>query len=194
MFLIILMICGFAINCKSQDTIIQKSGEEIRSQVIEVTQTEIKYKRFDNRTGPIFTINKSDVTMIKYENGTKDFFNQTELPSKNSKCNIYFIRDASSKKAIYKIRALIDNMLVCELAKNSYSIHSVTTGKHSVSAEYGVSRKGNLEINIEVGKDYYIRIFYKQGAIVCNIYCVEIEKNAADPILTSIKLNSECKF
>ena len=189
----IFILCGFAINCKSQDTIIKNSGEKIGSQVLEVTQTEIKYKGFDNKTGPLFTISKSDVTMIKYENGTKDIFNQPVLSSKISKCNIYFIRDESSKKAIYKVQALIDNMLVCELPKNSYSVHSVTAGKHAVTAEYGVSKTKTLEIDLEDGKDYYFKIFYKVGAIVYTIYCVEIEKSVADPILTSLKLNSECK-
>jgi hypothetical protein len=186
-----LIIFGVAFNCKSQDTIFQKNGETIKSQVIEVTQVEIKYKRFDNKTGPTYTLNKSDVTMIKYENGTKDVFNQATT---NSKCNIYFIRDDASKKARIKVRVLIDQMLVCGLDRNSYSVHSIKAGKHNISAEYGLARKKNTEITTEPDKNYYIRIIYKIGAIVCDIYCVEIDETLAVPILPSLKINSECKL
>lgn len=58
----------------SQDIITKKSGEDIQAKVLEVTTTEIKYKKFDNQNGPTFIILKSDVLMIRYENGTKDIF------------------------------------------------------------------------------------------------------------------------
>jgi hypothetical protein len=59
----------------AQDVITNKNGDEIKAKVIEVGQTEIKYKKFTNLTGPIFTVSKSDVFMIKYENGEKEVFN-----------------------------------------------------------------------------------------------------------------------
>ncbi len=63
---------GFA-----QDIITKKSSEDIQAKVTEVTTTEIKYKKFDNQSGPTFTILKSDVLMIRYENGSKDIFTET---------------------------------------------------------------------------------------------------------------------
>lgn len=62
--------------CFSQDIITKKSSEDIQAKVLEVTTTEIKYKKFDNLNGPTFTILKSDVLMVRYENGTKDIFNE----------------------------------------------------------------------------------------------------------------------
>jgi len=62
--------------CFSQDLITKKTSEDIQSKVLEVTSTEIKYKKFDNLDGPIFTLLKSEVAMIRYENGTKDIFNE----------------------------------------------------------------------------------------------------------------------
>ncbi len=61
-------------HCFSQDMIIQRSTDEIPAKVIEVTTTEIKYKRLDNLEGPTFIIPKSDVFMIRYANGTNDIF------------------------------------------------------------------------------------------------------------------------
>jgi hypothetical protein len=63
-------------HCFSQDVITKKSGEEIQAKIIEVGQTEIKYNKFDNLSGPIYIMPKSDVSMIQYENGTKDIFNE----------------------------------------------------------------------------------------------------------------------
>ena len=68
--------------CFSQDVITKKSGEDIQSKILEVGQTEIKYKKFDNQNGPTFTILKSEVLMVRYENGTKDIFNE-EKKSEN---------------------------------------------------------------------------------------------------------------
>lgn len=62
--------------CFSQDIITKKTSEDIQAKVLEVTTTEIKYKKFDNQNGPTFTILKSDVLMVRYENGTKDIFNE----------------------------------------------------------------------------------------------------------------------
>jgi len=65
--------------CFSQDIITKKSSEDIQAKVLEVTTTEIKYKKFDNQSGPTFTILKSDVLMIRYMDGSKDIF--TESPN-----------------------------------------------------------------------------------------------------------------
>ncbi len=62
----------------SQDVLTKKSGEDIQAKVLEVTSSEIKYKKLDNLNGPTFTILKSDILMIRYENGTKDLFTDTK--------------------------------------------------------------------------------------------------------------------
>ena len=62
--------------CYSQDVITKKSGENIKVKVLEVGQTEIQYKKFNNKNGPTYIISNSDVSMILYENGTKDMFNE----------------------------------------------------------------------------------------------------------------------
>jgi hypothetical protein len=61
--------------CFSQDTITLKTSENIKAKVLEVSPTEIKYKRFDNLEGPTHITLVSDVFMIRYENGTEGIFN-----------------------------------------------------------------------------------------------------------------------
>lgn len=73
--LLLFLIAVFAtISSFSQDIVILKTGEEIKSKVIEITTDLVKYKKWENQKGPIYSSNKSEVFMIKYENGTKDVF------------------------------------------------------------------------------------------------------------------------
>jgi hypothetical protein len=60
----------------AQDIIILKSGDEIKSMVVEVLSDQIKYKKFENKQGPSYGIEKSKIFMIRYANGSKDVFNQ----------------------------------------------------------------------------------------------------------------------
>ena len=75
--LFILFICSSNI-IKAQDTLSMRSGENVLVKVIEVGTTEVKYKKLDNLNGPVFSILKSDLLMIKYENGTSEKFSKEE--------------------------------------------------------------------------------------------------------------------
>jgi hypothetical protein len=54
------------------DTIILKSGSRIIGKVEEIGQSEIRYRRCDNITGPVISIAKSGVNRILYVNGTHE--------------------------------------------------------------------------------------------------------------------------
>jgi hypothetical protein len=67
------------------DIIMKKNGDEIMARVTEVGITEVKYKRFENENGPTYTLLKSEIFMITYENGGKDVFRETEEQPKDSR-------------------------------------------------------------------------------------------------------------
>ena len=71
-FAVALLLAGTA---HAQDMLTKRNGDEIAVKVLEVTPTEIRYKRTDNPDGPLFIVLRSEVFMIKYANGTKDVFN-----------------------------------------------------------------------------------------------------------------------
>ena len=83
--LLALAICLSAVSVNAQDIITKKNGDEIQAKITEVGQNEIKYKRFDNLDGPVYTIGKGDVFMVKYENGTKDVFKEEQQQPAQSK-------------------------------------------------------------------------------------------------------------
>jgi len=71
----IIVVCFFiSFSCVSQDIITKTNGDDIPCKVIEISTTEVKYKRFDNPEGPTFVLTKSEILMIRYQNGTKDIF------------------------------------------------------------------------------------------------------------------------
>lgn len=72
------------------DIIVSKDGDEILGIVTEIGLDEIKYKKCNNLDGPIFSIKKVDVFMIKYRNGNKDIF----------KTENYFESKVSSSKSV----------------------------------------------------------------------------------------------
>lgn len=73
LFSAVFYVCSIIVS--GQDYVILKNGDEIKSKVVELGQTEITYKKYDNLDGPSYSIAKSDVFIIKYENGTKDLIN-----------------------------------------------------------------------------------------------------------------------
>ncbi len=56
----------------AQDVIVKNDGSTITSKVTEITNSEIKYKKFSNLNGPIYTIGKNEVNYINYENGERE--------------------------------------------------------------------------------------------------------------------------
>ena len=92
--LFILFVCSSNI-IKAQDTLSMRSGENILVKVIEVGTVEVKYKKLDNLNGPVFSMLKSDLLMIKYENGTKDDFSSIK---KIEEKNIFILDDSIQGK------------------------------------------------------------------------------------------------
>jgi hypothetical protein len=58
----------------AQDIIVTKDSKRIDAKVLEVNISEVKYKNFSNQDGPTYTILKSGIASIVYENGTVETF------------------------------------------------------------------------------------------------------------------------
>lgn len=60
----------YAVNTLfAQDKLVRTNSEIVLSKVIEIGQSEIKYKKFDNLDGPIYTEDKANFVSIIFENG-----------------------------------------------------------------------------------------------------------------------------
>ena len=71
----ILIVVVSSIGLFGQDKIYLNSGESLDAKVLEILPTEVTYKKWSNIEGPVYHINKSEITIIVYENGDSDNFN-----------------------------------------------------------------------------------------------------------------------
>ena len=91
------------VSVSAQDVIVKKDGSTILSKVLEVNTADIKYKKHSNPDGPIYTMDKSEILSINYENGDRDTFNETN-PSKeeddeNDRTPKYIEKPADSRNS-----------------------------------------------------------------------------------------------
>lgn len=71
----LLLCCAFPVlRLSAQDMIHKNDSTIIESKVIEIGETEIKYKKFSNPDGPTYTVKKSDVAYVVYQNGERETY------------------------------------------------------------------------------------------------------------------------
>ena len=60
---------------QAQDVLTKRTGEELKVKVVELTPSEVKFRRADNPDGPLISVWRSDVSTIVYANGVKEVLN-----------------------------------------------------------------------------------------------------------------------
>lgn len=73
LLVIMLLLCSMSIM--AQDVIVKKDGSTIVCRVIEVTATDITYKKWSDLKGSNYVMDKSLAVSINYENGKKEDIN-----------------------------------------------------------------------------------------------------------------------
>jgi len=72
---------GGVFSVNAQDLIILRDGNIIEARVLEISPTEIRYRRFDHLDGPIIVIMAANVLSIRYENGRTEIINSVTQPA-----------------------------------------------------------------------------------------------------------------
>lgn len=75
-FLLFALLALLSSAAQAQDLLTKRSGEELAVKVVEITPAEVKYRRTDNPDGPLITVWRTDVFMIRYANGAKELFDK----------------------------------------------------------------------------------------------------------------------
>lgn len=70
------LLCSASVS--AQDVIVKKDGSTVVCRVIEVTQSEITYKKWGKLDGANYVMDKSLAASINYENGRKDNFSEVD--------------------------------------------------------------------------------------------------------------------
>lgn len=158
----------------ADDVIVLNNGDIVRSKVIEIGQQEVKYKKSSNLNGPTYSMNKSEILSITYENGEKEVFN-----------------DPTNNEDISIIQVNPDNIDLI----NQYNLETPTrTGKSSNTTTnyayvyYGLKDSSilssdDVEISIErlTGKEYNA---LPQAANSLDLfpYSIKIRNKTTNPI------------
>ena len=76
LLVLLLLLCSISVS--AQDVIMKKDGSTVVCRVVEVTATEITYKKWSDLKGSNYVMDKSLVSGINYENGKKETFSEAE--------------------------------------------------------------------------------------------------------------------
>ncbi|MEI6123591.1 MAG: DUF2846 domain-containing protein [Bacteroidota bacterium] len=171
LFLIGILLFNFL---SAQDIIIKKNGDEISAKIQEVGITEIKYKKVDNPDGPLFSILKTEVFMIKFENGTKEVMPtatvrnetisttstpaQSETPQKVT-IIIYRKNSFSGVAVMYDLYA--NGKYITKVANNSYFATQLDEGLVTFTAK--TEQTATQSMNLMPGTTYYLRCGVSTG-------------------------------
>ena len=80
LILLLALFVVTALGASAQDILTTNDDTSFAAKVIEITPETVKYKKFNNLEGPLYTIPVKDIKVITYENGTKEVFNKTATP------------------------------------------------------------------------------------------------------------------
>lgn len=72
----IICFLGFTTYLHAQDKLYLKSGKIEDVKILEITDNSIRYKLYDNQTGPEYLTDKRKVEKIVYENGQEERFSE----------------------------------------------------------------------------------------------------------------------
>jgi len=147
---IFMLLFAFILNSYSQDVIYKKDGSKEEAKITLVGDKNIQYKKFSNLEGPVYTMPKSDIVLITYENGQYELMQPEHETGKSSKQEL----SANFTK----------NML-------GYHLFDVVYGDFTISYERILS-SGTVGISIPIGFGYAYNTDYfgNSGEWVKNLF------------------------
>jgi len=138
----------------AQDIIILKNGDDIQAIVQEVETNEVKYKRFDNPNGTNYVLKKSDIFMIRYENGRKDVFAGSALPAEKQQqtADMSTQSELSYDNGVRQNRAkLTSEQVRTVMADNSKALQLYNNGRALYTAGQLLACPGAFLLGWDIG-------------------------------------------
>lgn len=105
LLVLLLLLCSASVS--AQDVIVKKDGSTVVCRIVEVTATEITYKKWSELNGSNYVMDKSLVSAINYQSGKRDTFSETESLYKPNNQNNG--EQAMNDKALLRLDAAINN-------------------------------------------------------------------------------------
>lgn len=171
-FSYVILFLFFTVKLFCQDLLIKKDSSKVEVKLLEVRQTELKYKLFNYQEGPDIIISKNDIAYITYQNGFTEVFSNSTQTAKVKTDSYYYnkpiIWNDLGKPKIAKDKVLGDYIKFnVQLGAVINSLESNYTRRqpqssHTSSEEYTASSNKyvynyNLGFNFLFGKSPYIK-------------------------------------
>lgn len=164
-FIYTILFLFFTVNLFCQDVIIKKDSTKIDAKILEISQTEIKYKFFNYQDGPLNIVSKNDIAYVIYSNGIKEIFKSSENITAS---NDYTYINSTPPKGSIKRPDSIGNYIKFNIQAavavyNSFSNvpRENYLGMTSSNEYKSVSNKKNVTINLGLnflfGKSPYVK-------------------------------------
>lgn len=158
---LLIMVAVMPICSHAQDIIVMRDGSIVQSKVTEITTSEVKYKKYSNPDGPLYTIDKSTILAINYENGEKETFEAVEQNYAPSVVPAEILSDEVSAEAMEENRRRIEEI-------NSVMPEYINDKKKGdaerVFCAMGVGRESYL-VNDEIEVTYLMRSIGDNGKL-----------------------------
>ena len=139
----------------AQDVIVKHDGSTILSKVTEISVTEVKYKKFSNQNGPTYSIQKSDIQAINYENGEKETFADVSKATTQE----------TSKQQVITAMPTADNAEIISRYNQDYE-HGPAIKDKNKRAEWGICILGVSDNSVLSTEDVIIE--FRQEPYECS--------------------------
>lgn len=143
----------------AQDVIVKKDNSTIVAKVLEILPESVKYKKWSNPNGPIYTILNSDIIAINYENGEIERFdNSKENSNQNSHTNQGLIVKAPDERNEYILN------LYNQVFTPNKKVKRITSPAHFALCFYKFTTNSILS-----NEDIEMKILRKDSKYVINL-------------------------
>jgi len=65
--LLLAILCINVAYSFAQDIITLKNGDDVKALVQEIGDTDVKYKKFENQNGPVYSMKKSEILTLNFK-------------------------------------------------------------------------------------------------------------------------------
>lgn len=121
-----------------------------------------------------------------------------EIDPSNESALVYFLRGKGHYGSATGFSAIIDEERVCNLSNRRFSAHLVAPGTHEIKVQFaGKKGKKNaevLELEMEAGKTYYLKMDFDTGVFVNDLTPEEITRSSALRLMEDdrIEMDKNC--
>ena len=150
--LTVFLFAGF-LELAGQDIIIRTNGAQINAKVIEVTADSVLYKNKNMEGNPVFSIPRSDVKVIEYWSGKKDYLqgSYANISGRDSSSVITGVKSKKSEVLVEGIAFHVERLFT--------EYHLILDYTHHPDTNF-TATKGKIEFDFaEFRNNFFVRYF-----------------------------------